>query len=755
MKVQNFRTHSGDPSSGLSHSACPACDAAPLAGALAASRAGTAAAGSAGQGARLTLSLPRIHCSSCISGVERVLSSYPGVTSARVNLSLKRANVNAAPGVRGDELVRALIAAGFEAQELDAAQLGQTEGERTGRDLAMRVAVSGFAMMNVMLLSVAVWSGAADATRDLFHWLSAAIALPAVAFSAQPFFRNAWTGLKARRLNMDVPITLAIVLALGTSLWETALSGAHAWFDAALSLTFFLLVGRWLDHRTRAAAHSAAAELSALEVARAIRLDPEGDEVEVPVSELRPGMLIRVHPGSRMPVDGEIVDGRSELDRSLLTGESDQVFAGPGGMVSAGEVNLTGVLTVRATAVGEDSSLRRLAGLVAVAESGRSRYNSLADRAARAYAPGVHALAGLALAGWWIATGDPRLALNIAAAVLIITCPCALGLAVPAVTTAASGRLFRKGLLVKHQTALERLAEIDTVVFDKTGTLTRGTPRPVELMNHDRRNLEVALALAEGTAHPLARALVRGIRDGGLTAARVSELREVPGYGTTGIWEGVEVRLGRGSWVGAPDARTTATWLRIGDERPVAFVFEDAEREGAAEVVAAFRARGIAVELLSGDAVEPVRTLADRLGIADWRANVLPAAKAARIEALQQEGRRVLMVGDGLNDTAALAMAHVSISPASALDAARAASDIVLLGSNLEPVAEAVTLAGTATRRIRENFAIAAAYNVVAIPVAMLGFATPLLAALAMSLSSISVSLNALRLGRDRARGAI
>ncbi|WP_170578088.1 cation-translocating P-type ATPase [Ruegeria arenilitoris] len=697
------------------------------------------------QDAQIALSLPGIHCSACISTVERELNAYPGVEDARVNLTLKRAMIKASSDLRAADLIPVLERAGYEAHELDPGSLSATQANKAGRDLLMRLAVAGFASMNVMLLSVSVWSGASDATRDMFHWISAAIALPAIAFSAQPFFANAWSALRVKRLNMDVPIVLAILLALITSLWETALSGKHAYFDAALTLTFFLLAGRYLDYRTRDAARSAAEELTALEVPRAIRL-VDGVEEEVAVATLAVGDLILVRPGGRMPVDGEIVSGQSELDRSLLTGETLPVFAQAGMAVSAGEVNLTGPLTIRATAVGEDTSLHRMADLVAIAESGRSRYTSLADKAAKLYAPGVHILAGLSFLGWYIYSGDIRTALNIAAAVLIITCPCALGLAVPAVTTAASGRLFRKGMLIKHSTALERLAEVDTVVFDKTGTLTSGTPELINLGDHARADLEVALALSEASSHPLSVALTTAARDAGVKPARLKDITEVPGYGTEGTYRDQRVRLGRAAWTGAQEGDQTAAWLSVAGQAPVCFQYSDSLRPGAAEAVQAFRDAGKEVILISGDTEGAVQALAEKLGIEHWVAQALPQEKAARVQELSDQGRHVLMVGDGLNDTAALAAAHVSISPASALDAARVASDIVLLGNDLAPIADACDTAVKATKRIRENFRIATVYNIIAVPLAVAGLATPLIAALAMSTSSITVSLNALRL---------
>lgn len=717
-------------------SACPACAAAPAAEAQAARDLPPA---------QIALSLPTIHCAACISKIERGLDADPRVVSARVNLTLKRASIEAAPEVTAEEMRALVEGLGYEAHELDPGTLQATATDRAGRDLLMRLAVAGFAMMNVMLLSVSVWSGAEAATRDMFHWISAAITLPAIAFAGMPFYRNAWGALRQGRLNMDVPITLAIVLALVTSLWETMLSGAHAYFDAALALTFFLLAGRYLDHRTRAIARSAAEELTALEVPRATRLT-DGVEHQVDVSSLAVGDVIRVRPGGRMPVDGEIMTGTSELDRSLLTGETVPVFAGEGQAVSAGEVNLTGPLTVRATAVGSDTSLHRMADLVAIAESGRSRYTSLADGAAKLYAPGVHILAGLSFLGWLLYSWDMRTALNIAAAVLIITCPCALGLAVPAVTTAASGRLFRQGMLIKHETALERLAQVDTVVFDKTGTLTTGTPRLTNLDSLPPEALPLALALAQGSSHPLARAITNAATEAGVAPAEIGDVTEEPGYGTKGTVAGHEIRLGRAVWTGAQGVPETATFLKVGDRPPVAFTFTDALRPGAEEAVAALIGQGKRVILISGDTRPAVEALATRLGIAHWMAEALPADKAARVEALTGEGARVLMVGDGLNDTAALSAAHVSISPASALDAARVASDIVLLGNDLATIGAACLTAKSATRRITENFRIATVYNIVAVPLAVAGLATPLIAALAMSLSSVTVSLNALRL---------
>lgn len=719
-------------------SACPACAAAPSAERIAQM--------AAPANARIMLSLPSAHCAACIAAVEGKLNAFPGVKSARLNLTMKRVSVDAEPQITADILIAALKSVGYEAHELDAGLLSATEADKQARDLLMRLGVAFFSMMNVMLLSIAVWAGAEGATRDLFHWISAAIALPTVVFAGQPFFKSAWMSLRAGRLGMDVPISLALILASSISVFETIYSGKHAYFDAAVMLCFFLLIGRYLDYRTRAIARSAAEELAALEVPRATVL-VDGAEVVRAISEIAKGDIVLVRPGGRMPVDGVVTHGASEVDRSLLTGESLPVFAGIGTVVSAGEVNLTGPLTLEVTAAGKDSSLHRMADLVAVAEAAKTRYTSLAERAASWYSPLVHILSFTAFGFWmWKTGGDLRLAINISAAVLIITCPCALGLAVPAVVTAASGRLFRKGLLIKQGTALERLAEVDTVVFDKTGTLTMGTPVATNLTDHPRQAVEVAAALAGASGHPLARALADAARAAGIHPACVEDLREVPGYGVEGQWKGQKVRLGRAEWCNAEGQTQTATWLCTGDSAPRAFTFTDRLRPGADVAVQALKAAGKRVILLSGDTEPAVAAIAATLGISEWASGQLPAEKAAKVASLTAEGARVLMVGDGLNDTAALAGAHVSISPATALDAARVASDIVLLGQDMAPIADAVRISRQTTRRIVENFMISGGYNLIAVPLALAGLATPLAAALAMSLSSITVSLNALRL---------
>ncbi|RMD47573.1 MAG: heavy metal translocating P-type ATPase [Alphaproteobacteria bacterium] len=489
---------------------------------------------------------------------------------------------------------------------------------------------------------------------------------------------------------------------------------------------------------------------------------PDGRRETVPAAELAPGDRIEVLPGAGMPTDGRILTGRTEIDRSMLTGETIPVDAGAGDAVHAGEINLSAPIEVEVTARAAESTLARIAEMVATAENARNRYTSLADRAARIYAPGVHGLAALAFLGWMAAGAGVVDALRIAIATLIITCPCALGLAVPAVSTAATGRLFRRGILLTGGTALERLAEVDTVLFDKTGTLTEGRPELIGAEALPEPVLALAAALAAGSAHPLARAIAEAAERRGVAPVALQSRRELPGLGIEGEHGGARLRLGRAEWVAeiagsAPqDADAEAqdepaegpeVWLVRAGGRPLRLRFRDRLRPGIARAVAALRRAGLELALISGDRPAAVEAVARQLGIEHWRAGVRPEDKLAEIERLKAEGRRVLMLGDGLNDAAALAAAHASAAPGSALDAARTAADAILTGAEGPArLPELIAIARAARRRVLENFALAALYNAVSIPLALAGMVTPLIAAIAMSSSSIVVTLNAIRL---------
>lgn len=710
--------------------------------------------------ARLELSVKGAKCAACIAKIERGLLAVSGIEDARLNLGAQRLTVAwRADALSPAAIIDALDAIGFASTPFDP-EKSQRAIDAEGRRLLWQMVVAGFGAMNIMMFSVPIWAGGelGDGTRTGFYWISALIAVPCALYAGQPFFASAWRALRKGRANMDVPISIGVLLTLAVSISETALGGAHAYFDGVVMLLFLLLIGRWLDHSLRERARTAAKDLLALQSLTATRVREDGATERVAARDVAVGDVLMLAAGERAAVDAVILEGASDLDRALVSGESAPVPARIGDALHAGVVNLTRPLRVRATALAENSLIADLARLIEAGEQRRGAHIRLADTAAALYVPIVHTLAFLTFAAWmFMPDASWRVALMNAAAVLIITCPCALGLAAPAVQVVATGRLFKRGVLVKSGDALERLARIDTVVLDKTGTLTLGRPRLVGPVDEDA--LLEAAQLARVSRHPLSRALVDAAGPG----APAASAREVPGAGVEGEIAGVSggepARLGRRAFVNptAPEAdgAEMELWFAHGGRAPVRFAFTDALRADAAATVAALRARGLAVEMLSGDRAEAVAAAARAVGIDTAAAARTPAQKIERLEALRAQGRKVLMVGDGLNDAAALAAADASASPAAAVDATQAAADVVLQGEDLGALVELIDVARSARARVLENFAFAALYNAVAVPAAALGFVTPFAAALAMAGSSLAVTLNALRLsGRARARKA-
>ena len=683
--------------------------------------------------------VPGMRCAGCIAKLEVGLAAIPGVAAARVNFTAKQVTVSHDPGLLPAQLVQGLADLGFDANPISDG-LGATDDEARG--LVKALAVAGFAAMNIMLLSVSIWSGATGPTRDLFHMLSAVIAIPTIAYAGQPFFRSAWKALRAGHTNMDVPISIGVILATALSLFETLNHGAHAYFDSAVMLLFFLLAGRWLDAVMRTRARDGVSALLKHMAPGALVITDDGSSHWHRADALQPGMIMLVASGERLAADGLIISGRSHFDQSLITGEAMPVAIGPGGRVLAGTLNTGDAVHVSVTAAGLDTSIADIARLMQDAGQGRSRYVRIADRAARLYAPAVHALALLSFIGWMLAGAGWHQALLIAVAVLIITCPCALGLAVPAAQIVASGALMRAGVLVKDGSALERLAEADMAVFDKTGTLTVGTPQPLGLAALDAQAAGIALALAQCSRHPLSEALRTALVAVGTPPQPVILISETPGQGLGGQWNGQRVTLGRPAQASG-DLMATALTIGDGPERLIRFI--DPLRPQAAETLAALKDLGLPARILSGDGHAAVAAVAAELRI-PGEGGLNPAEKLARIKAMASSGSRVLMVGDGLNDGPALAAGHVSLAPASAADASQNAADAVFLGNSLAPVAIAVRAARATQRVVKQNFALAIGYNVIAVPLAIAGLVTPLIAALAMSGSSIIVVANALRL---------
>jgi Cu2+-exporting ATPase len=633
--------------------------------------------------------------------------------------------------------------------------------------LLRRLFVAALAAMNILLLSVAAWSTnpteIVPEQRDFFHWLAALIALPAAAYAGRPFFASAVCAVVTGRLNADVPLSAGIILVLGVSTFETLHGATQACFDSALLLLVFLLAGRTLEQVIRRRARAFAANLAAFRAETVTKFVSDTELAEVPVASVRSGDLVLARPGERIAVDGVVIEGRSEIDQSLVTGETLPVSVAKDSIVYAGTLNVSGALRVRASAapppcapVHAGDGKRGDAPMLERVVKARTRYVRIARGAARLCSPLAPAAAFATLAGWVASGASWDEAAVTAIAVLIILCPCALGLAVPAVQLAASGALFRAGVLLNSREGIERLAGIDTILLDKTGTLTLPEAEVINAADIPPERLALAGRLALASRHPLAAAVARAA-----CATEPLAAIEEPGQGVRGEFEGVALRLGRPSFCGVErraaaileaDPAASVIAFVYGTERCVLAVRQSL-RADAIEVIAKLRRQGFVIEILSGDRASAVAHAARALGIERWQAATTPADKIGHISALQSQGRSVLMVGDGLNDAPSLAAADASLSVATAAPLAQAAADAVFLGDRLEPVAAAVATARRARRLMRQNLVFAFGFNVVALPLAILGFASPLAAALAMSGVSVLVTVNALR-ARPRERGS-
>ena len=708
------------------------------------------------------LVVPAMHCAGCMGKVERALAAVPGVGTARVNLTARQVRVVHAPATTPPTLIEALTATGFAAQPLSDDIAQPTSAVKP---LLAPLAVAGFAAMNVMLLSVSVWSGAVGPTRMVFHWLSALIAVPAIAYAGRVFFASAWGAVRRGRTNMDVPISIGVLLATGLSFFETLVQGAETYFDGTLMLLLFLLSGRALDAsmRDRARAGVDALLRQAATGATIVGRSSDGRDGAIQwlaSRELVPGMVMRVAAGERLAADGEIIAGASRFDRSLLTGESAPIPSQSGDHVLAGTLNLGASVDVKVVAAGADTSLAEIARLMADAGQHRSAYVRIADRASRLYAPVVHTLAALSFLGWMLAGATLHHALVIAIAVLIITCPCALGLAVPVAQVVACGALMRMGVMVKEGSALERMAAVTRIVIDKTGTLTCGRPLPdpavLDALPGDAAC--VALALASHSRHPLSRALVETLAARGVLAAELTNVSEEAGEGLRATWNGVPQPARRLSDATPAPADGIKVALRRPDAasgmacaldiagRPTWLIpFADRLRPDAADALARMLALGAEASILSGDNAGAVAEAARATGLRA-AAEASPASKQQAIAALQAQGHIVLMAGDGLNDGPALAAANASIAPGTASDVGRQAADFVFLGASLLALPRSLAMARATRRVVRQNFALAIGYNLLAVPLAISGHVTPLIAAAAMSASSLVVIGNSLRL---------
>ncbi len=698
------------------------------------------------------LLLEGISCAACSWLIEKHLRQYSAVESVSVNVNSHRCTlIWRADQKPLSELLAALAEIGYSPRPATDEQQ-QELAQKESRTALMRLGVAGFGMMQAGMVAVGIYTGATEEWLNFLRWLSFLIATPVVLFSGRPFFQAAWRSLKSGQLIMDVPVSLAIVLGYGASAWATVMGGGEVYFESIAMFIFLLLLGRYFEMRARHRNRLAYGNLAQLMPVTARRLSETGADQLVPLKSLRPGDRVLVKSGDTFPCDGEVEKGESAAVEALLTGESRPVAKAPGDRVIAGTLNSESALEVRVTAVGGETQLSAIERLVARAESEKPTQVAMADRVARYFVGAVLLVSVAVFSFWWLQA--PERAFWIALSVLIVTCPCALALAMPTALTAATANLRRQGFLIARGHVLETLTRIDRVLFDKTGTLTRGefSVASVWSVHLERQQaLGIAAALEARATHPLAKAFQpwEGL-------FRAEQLRQVTARGVEGFIDGQRYRLGNADFAGAvyraeqtpPTPDREQLWLLLASEQgPQAWIaLADQPRPGAEELVRYLYRQHLEPELLSGDQSGAVADLARTLGIERYTAGAHPDAKLERLQAAQRAGERVLMLGDGINDVPVLSAADVSVAMASASDLAQTRADAVLLNDNIAVLANALDLARNTRRVIRQNLGFALGYNLLALPLAAAGLVPPWAAALGMTASSLLVVFNALRL---------
>ncbi len=715
------------------------------------------AVGQGGGTREAALIIEGIVCAACVWLNERHVRTLPGVHEFAINYSTHRARVRWDPRqIRLSQILEAVAAIGYQAHPFDPGR--QEQLQRDERRAALRrLAVAGLGMLQVMMLAVALYAGDASGMdaqlRAFLRWISLLLTVPVVLYAGKGFFISAWRDLRRRQLGMDVPVALAIGGAFLASTWATVRGSGEIYYDSVTMFIFFLLAGRFLEMSARHRAGQAAEELVKLLPATAARLGERGEE-QVAVADLAPGDRVLVRPGESVPADGRIVQGRSSIDESLLTGESVPLARAPGDRVTGGTVNNESPLIVEVEAVGEGTVLSSILRLLDRAQSEKPGVARLADRIAGWFVAGLLLVA--AVVAWWWWQHNPAHAFAVTLSVLVVTCPCALSLATPAAVTAATGALTRLGVLTTRGHALETLARATHMIFDKTGTLTEGRLRleRVELLGERDRHacLRLAAGLEQASEHPIARALALA----GAPRCAVTEVSASAGQGIEGWVDGDRFRIGTPDYVAALQAHGAgqsatgrpADGVYLGDQDGylARFVFADQLREQAGAALQALRGLGLEIELLSGDQPAAVEAVARELGVSRYQSRCRPQDKLARITQLQHQGAVVAMVGDGVNDAPVLAGAQVSLAMGGGTQLAHASADMVLLSEKLPHLVDAVRTSRRTLQIIRQNLAWALLYNLLAVPLAAAGWVAPWMAAIGMSGSSLVVVLNALRL---------
>jgi len=723
------------------------------------------------------LAIRGMTCASCVARVERALAKAPGVLSASVNLATERAHVVAVAGVGVEALRVAVDAAGYEAEPTDLQEgaAGRSAGP-AARALPDWWPVAVSALLTAPLL-VPMAGLALGAHWTLPGWLQLALATPVQFWLGARFYRAGWKAVKALSGNMDLLVALGTSAAYGLSVYQllAGAAGVHdLYFETAAALITFILLGKWLEARAKRQTTEAIRALNALRPDRAL-VRRDGKDVDVPLASVAVGDLVVVRPGERVPVDGEIREGRSHVDESLITGESLPVAKSAGDRVTGASINADGLLLVETRAIGAESTLARIIRLVENAQAGKAPIQRVVDKVSAVFVPIVLLLALATLLAWGLATGNWTSAVLYSVAVMVIACPCALGLATPTAIMAGTGVAARHGVLIKDAVALEIAHSITTVVFDKTGTLTEGRPQllAAEPLRGDRTELlRLAAALQQGSQHPLARAVMERAAAEGVSPPAASEAKALPGRGVQAVVEGRTLYLGSSRLMQELGVDTAAlcerahalaregrsiSWLaaETGGARSLAglLAFGDAVKAGAREAIAALHAQGVKTVMLSGDNRGSAEAAAQALGIDEVRAEVLPADKARSVAALRGKHKVIAMVGDGINDAPALAAADVGIAMATGTDVAMHTAGITLMRGDPRLVADAISISRRTYRKIRQNLFWAFFYNVVGIPLAAFGFLNPIIAGAAMAFSSVSVVTNALTLRRWRGSG--
>jgi P-type Cu2+ transporter len=710
-----------------------------------------------------------LHCGACVWLIENILRKQPDIKLARINMSTKRLHLSWSGQNKSyaNKLINLINKLGYHLVPYDVDILAD-EDRKYNTDLIKALSIAGFGAGNVMLISIALWSSGQDKmgifTHNFLYWISAIISIPVILYSGRIFFRSALRSIKARSSNMDIPISVAIIITTIVSIIEIFQKGQHAYFDSAVMLIFFLLIGRYLDFITRRKALNVSQDFALLNATSAVIIDENGKHKVILAKNIKKDMILSIAAGDKIAADGVIISGASEIDNSIITGESQLKSIEVGDQVNAGAINFTNSITVKVTISQQDSLISKISKLVQDLEFNKGKFVRIADKISRYYTPIVHLLALITIFGWYYVFDlNFKAALLNGVAVLIITCPCALALAVPIVSIIANSRLLKQGIVVKSGEILEKLNKIDTVIFDKTGTLTLGKPTledAIIIENGKEKKLsrsnelfQFAASMSVKSNHPLSKALYQNF------SGKIMDIniKELAGSGLIAKINNKEIKLGKKEFVLDKKEqklikpnKNPQIFLKFHNKIAI-FTFSDLLKSDTRGVINYFQQNNKRIILLSGDKKEVVSDIANQVGIEEYYHSCNPIQKAKIITDLKAQNHNILMCGDGINDAPPLIASDAAISFAKASDITKNIAEIIIQGEKLSPLIQIHQTSLKYNKIIRENFAISFLYNIVAVPFAVMGYVTPLIAALSMSFSSIIVTLNSLKLCKKKA----